>query len=138
MRRPLAICWRISALGLRRPRSIWLRYGLDTPACWDSCRSEILACSRCSLMYSPMDAILRCYLPVLVNANNSKHLDQAISKPRWSLSGAVVCRDREEFPCLSDGHRRPLGKGSELRGALDKLGVAGHRAAAGEGDGVLH
>ena len=32
-----------SALGLRSPRSIWLRYGLLTPACSASCRSEICA-----------------------------------------------------------------------------------------------
>src|SRR5438876_4322369 len=55
MRRPLAICCRMSALGLRRPRSIWLRYGLDTPADWASWRIEIFACSRCSLMYSPIE-----------------------------------------------------------------------------------
>src|SRR5215471_18759363 len=55
IRSPLAICCKISALGLRRPRSIWLRYGLDTPAAEESCRSEILACSRCWRMYSPME-----------------------------------------------------------------------------------
>ena len=38
MRSPLAICCRMSALGLRRPRSIWLRYGLDTPAACASWR----------------------------------------------------------------------------------------------------
>src|SRR5215472_6339127 len=55
IRRPLAICCKISALGLRRPRSIWLRYGFETPAAEESCRSEILACSRCWRMYSPME-----------------------------------------------------------------------------------
>src|ERR1700729_4108349 len=55
IRSPLAICCSISALGRRRPRSIWLRYGLETPAAADSWRSEIFACSRCSLMYSPME-----------------------------------------------------------------------------------
>src|SRR5262245_52565394 len=54
IRSPLAICWRISALGLRRPRSIWLRYGFETPASLDSWRSEIFALLRCCLMYSPM------------------------------------------------------------------------------------
>src|SRR5437588_11463683 len=58
MRSPLAICCRMSALGLRRPRSIWLRYGLGTPAFWASWRIEIFACSRCSLMYSPMELTL--------------------------------------------------------------------------------
>src|SRR5437763_483630 len=53
MRRPLAICCRISALGLRRPRSIWLRYGLDTPASFASWRSETWAVVRCWRMYSP-------------------------------------------------------------------------------------
>ena len=32
MRSPRAIAWRISADGLRRPRSIWLRYGFEMPA----------------------------------------------------------------------------------------------------------
>ena len=32
MRSAFAICCRISADGLRNPRSIWLRYGLLTPA----------------------------------------------------------------------------------------------------------
>src|SRR5882757_9444354 len=54
MGRPLAICCRISALGLRSPRSIWLRYGLDTPANLDSWRKEICAWLRCWRMYSPM------------------------------------------------------------------------------------
>src|ERR1700761_8968025 len=44
----------MSADGLRSPRSTWLRYGLETPACSASWRREIFACSRCCLMYSPM------------------------------------------------------------------------------------
>src|SRR5579862_1881439 len=48
----------MSALGLRSPRSIWLRYGLETPACCASWRMEILACSRCSRMYWPIEFTL--------------------------------------------------------------------------------
>ena len=39
-----------SALGRRSPRSIWLRYGLLTPACSASCLSEIRAECRRSRM----------------------------------------------------------------------------------------
>ena len=38
-----------SADGLRSPRSIWLRYGFDTPACSASCRRDSRAAMRCSL-----------------------------------------------------------------------------------------
>ena len=51
--RARAICWRISADGLRRPRSIWLRYGLEMPAISDSLRSESWPTRRCSRMNSP-------------------------------------------------------------------------------------
>src|SRR5579875_2900695 len=65
----------MSALGLRRPRSIWLRYGFDTPAACASWRSEILACSRCSRMYSPIEFTVTLRMPpvwhaMLANANN--------------------------------------------------------------------
>src|SRR5439155_4130970 len=53
MRSALAICWRISADGFRRPRSIWLRYGLEMPACSESFRSDRRATRRCSRMNSP-------------------------------------------------------------------------------------
>ena len=53
MRRALAICWRISADGRRRPRSIWLRYGLEIPASSDSRRRESRAELRCSRMNEP-------------------------------------------------------------------------------------
>src|SRR6266536_1759073 len=53
-RRALASCWRTSALGRRRPRSIWLRYGLLTPACSASWRSEMRALWRRSRMNPPM------------------------------------------------------------------------------------
>jgi len=42
--------------GLRSPRSICDRYGLDTPASRASWRTETCACSRCSRMNSPMVA----------------------------------------------------------------------------------
>ena len=51
--RARAICWRISADGLRRPRSIWLRYGLEMPASSDSLRSDSWPTRRCSRMNSP-------------------------------------------------------------------------------------
>src|SRR4051794_12571632 len=57
MRRALAICWRISADGLRSPRSIWLRYGLEMPAMSDSLRRERRATLRCSRMNSPRSRI---------------------------------------------------------------------------------
>src|SRR5438309_11682267 len=57
MRRALAICWRISADGLRRPRSIWLRYGLEMPAMSESLRSDRRATLRCSRMNSPRSRI---------------------------------------------------------------------------------
>src|SRR3974390_1660977 len=53
MRSALAICWRIRADGLRRPRSIWLRYGLEIPASSDSRRSDSRAELRCSRMKAP-------------------------------------------------------------------------------------
>ena len=34
--------------GLRKPSSIWLRYGLDTPACSASCRRDKRDATRCS------------------------------------------------------------------------------------------
>src|SRR5262245_46482615 len=49
-----ASCCRTSALGFRSPRSIWLRYGLETPACSASWRSEMRALCRRSRMNSPM------------------------------------------------------------------------------------
>src|SRR4051794_2166868 len=54
--RARAICWRISADGLRRPRSICERYGLLTPARSANRRTLILATSRCDLIKSPTSA----------------------------------------------------------------------------------
>src|ERR1700733_2293686 len=53
IRKALAICCRISADGRRRPRSIWLRYGLEIPASSDSRRRESRAVDRCSRMNAP-------------------------------------------------------------------------------------
>src|SRR4051812_9115679 len=53
MRSALAICWRISADGLRSPRSIWLRYGLEMPAMSDRRRNDSRAMLRCSRMNCP-------------------------------------------------------------------------------------
>ena len=53
MRSPRAIPWRISADGLRRPRSIWLRYGFEMPASSLSLRSDSRALRRWSRMKSP-------------------------------------------------------------------------------------
>src|ERR1041384_4354559 len=57
MRSALAIAWRISALGLRSPRSIWLRYGFEIPACSLSLRSDSRALRRWSRMKSPRSRI---------------------------------------------------------------------------------
>ena len=46
MRRPRAMDCRISAEGLRRPRSIWLRYGFEMPASSLNLRSERRALRR--------------------------------------------------------------------------------------------
>src|SRR5262249_3310291 len=53
MRNARAIAWRISALGLRRPRSIWLRYGFEMPASSLSLRNDSRALRRWSRMNSP-------------------------------------------------------------------------------------
>ena len=45
--------WRISADGLRSPRSIWLRYGFEMPASSLSFRSDSRALRRWSRMKSP-------------------------------------------------------------------------------------
>src|SRR6187551_821432 len=52
----------MSALGLRSPRSIWLRYGLEMPARSLRPRSERRALSRCSRMKSPRSRS-RCSTP---------------------------------------------------------------------------
>src|SRR5688572_27685175 len=56
MRSALAICWRMSADGLRRPRSIWLRYGFEIPAISLSLRSEMRPTWRWSRMNAPTSA----------------------------------------------------------------------------------
>src|SRR5689334_8578136 len=53
MWRAPAIWRRISAEGLRMPRSIWLRYGFEMPAISESLRSESWPTRRCSRMNSP-------------------------------------------------------------------------------------
>src|SRR6266540_5608760 len=53
IRSPFAIACRISALGLRRPRSICDRYGMETPASPAALRRESFALSRWSLMKLP-------------------------------------------------------------------------------------
>src|SRR6185437_16147196 len=136
MRSPLAICWRMSALGLRRPRSIWLRYGLDTPAFWASWRIEIFACSRCSLMYSPMEFTFTLAIPQC--ATGCLQLQTASKRSASTRRCLGASGDAEERTGFSRGHRRPLGQPGQLGGALHQLGVAGDRAPAGEGQRVLH
>src|SRR5437870_2761250 len=116
MRSPLAICWRMSALGLRRPRSIWLRYGLDTPAAWASWRMEIFACSRCSRMYSPIE------LTVTLRMSSSCHKMLAIANAQQALwpSGAIV-GDAQEGAGLGGAHGRTLGDPGQLRGPFHEL-----------------
>src|SRR5262245_19699825 len=52
----------MSALGLRKPRSIWLRYGFEMPARSLKPRRESRAFSRCSRMNSPRSRS-RCSTP---------------------------------------------------------------------------
>src|SRR5215468_11197791 len=52
----------MSALGLRSPRSIWLRYGFEMPARSLRPRNESRAFSRCSRMNSPRSRS-RCSTP---------------------------------------------------------------------------
>src|SRR5262245_6299781 len=52
----------MSALGRRRPRSIWLRYGFEMPARSLRPRNESRAFSRCSRMKSPRSRS-RCSTP---------------------------------------------------------------------------
>src|SRR5262245_50428776 len=52
----------MSALGLRSPRSIWLRYGFEMPARSLRPRSDSRALSRCSRMKSPRSRS-RCSTP---------------------------------------------------------------------------
>src|SRR5580698_10696817 len=132
MRRPLAICARMSALGLRRPRSIWLRYGLDTPACCASWRIEILACSRCSLMYSPIEFTFTLGMPSFC------HGMLAIANDQQARGSVPRAPDAEEGTRVGGTHRRPLREPRQLRGPFHKLRVAGDGAAARVGQRVLH
>src|SRR5215469_3709892 len=111
MRRPLAICCRISALGRRSPRSIWLRYGLDTPAADASWRIEILACSRCWRMYSPMEPT---FMGLTTTVN---HTVLAIASGAASTTEPQVSR-----PAESEGERSP-DLADDLAAAVDgKIG----------------
>src|SRR6266511_5819997 len=58
MRSARAIACRISALGFRNPRSIWLRYGFEMPASSLSLRSDSRALRRWSRMNSPRSCSL--------------------------------------------------------------------------------
>src|SRR5262249_8277984 len=100
----LAICCKISALGLRSPRSIWLRYGLDTPAAEESCRSEILACSRCWRMYSPMEPTFTGFTPTvnqialaIANAKQARNRGQP-GFPGPSVRGSVLSLETAGSP----------------------------------------
>src|SRR5262249_38441592 len=99
MRSALATCWSTSALGLRSPRSIWLRYGLDTPAASASCRSESRALRRCSRRYSPRLPTLSDAMspPCTTAANYCKHL---LAIVRHTTQGV---HPLAALPCLPGG-----------------------------------
>src|SRR5580693_3820981 len=128
MRSPLAICCRMSALGLRSPRSIWLRYGLDTPAACASWRIDFPACSRCSLMYSPIE----------FRMPSACHVMLAIANDQQAHRSAPLVPDAEEGARFGGTHRRPLRDPGQLGRPLHQLRIAGHGTAAGVGGGVLH
>jgi len=91
MRSPLAICCRISALGLRTPRSIWLRYGLDTPASFDSWRNEIFAVLRCWRMYSPMSEAMSATFSMGPPDPDVPPVSAIRSPPRDTFDGTREC-----------------------------------------------
>src|SRR5215470_18319502 len=98
MRKPLAICCKISALGRRSPRSTWLRYGLEIPAAEASWRSEIFACSRCWRMYSPMELTLT-GLTLPVNHRVLAIASGQLAPPQGRPPGAwPEAQDRADVP----------------------------------------
>src|SRR5262249_56654959 len=72
---------------------VGLRYGWDTPAAEEGCRSEIWACSRCWRMYSPMEPTFTGFTPtvnqIALAIANAK---QARSRGQPGLPGQSVRR----------------------------------------------
>src|SRR5438874_3168243 len=107
MRNALAICCRISADGLRNPRSIWLRYGFEMPAMSDSFRRDNRATRRCSRMNSPRSRI-------------------RVSRSFMGLMLTLASRmrlHRHRTEALAEGHEDPTHVGVEL-GAGHALDLA--------------
>src|SRR5579859_7412122 len=129
MRSPLAICCRISALGLRSPRSIWLRYGLETPAAEASWRSEILACSRCWRMYSPMEPTFTGF-----TALSEPHLACNCKRPA-STPGSPGEGHPDPANWLAAAEHRHLGDPVQLVPVHPRVAVRAEQAQQGDRDG---
>ena len=92
IRRPRAMDCRISADGLRSPRSIWLRYGFEMPASSLSLRNESRALRRWSRMNPPRSC----------SRVSSDSNDSGISpspRPAGPRSRARSCRSLRESRC---------------------------------------
>jgi len=107
----LALVWRSDKS--REPVALVLTtYGLGALfgagalylADWASWRIEIFACSRCSLMYSPIEFTVTLRMPsvchrMLATANP----EQAVRPGGWGGSGLAVA-DAEEGACIGRAH----------------------------------
>src|SRR5262245_56587545 len=113
----------MSALGLRRPRSIWLRYGLEMPARSLRPRSESRALSRCSRMNSPRSPS-RCSTPSAMSDRRQSGDDLPTGEVGFDHVDHVV----QLVAALGD---LMLELGEAVEGLLE-LGVA-QRGEVGEG-----
>src|SRR5690606_29431343 len=117
-------CCSTSALGLRSPRSIWLRYGLDTPAASASCRSDNCALRRCSRRYSPRLPTLSDAMPPLsrtaLTIASNPLAEVCCPFPVGLAESRLIWRWTWRFPvflagrglrCPSRGWFRPMGSG---------------------------
>src|SRR5215212_4984890 len=142
MDRALAICWRISADGLRSPRSIWLRYGFEIPARSESFRRVMRADSRCSRMKRPTSC-QRASRSITPAAYGSRA--EVLSQERFDrgLAGLVPAGDLglEHVDALVEGAaaggqlglvgREVLHQGGQP--AVVQLGEPAQHARAGDG-----
>ncbi len=93
---PLAICCRMSALGLRSPCSIWLRYGLETPA-WVG-------------QLAQRDLRLFALLPNVVDCCYTSSLPDCLQLQLQQAQVRRVCRGtRASATVISAGHVSPPG-----------------------------
>src|SRR4051794_17183863 len=133
--RARAICWRIAADGLRRPRSICERYGLLTPARSANRRTLILATSRCDLIRSPtsasclfkssgITAIARLFV---VGGKQPVHVGLAIAVTTNQL-GAQLVDPCKQLPALL---------GPRLLEVVQRVGVANELVISERGQVVV-